>query len=77
MEHSQEHSSKGSSSNNTNANEVLIVKGAATLGNQSYSPNPITVEAGSTVTRTNVDKIIHTVLAKLTLSRQENYLTQA
>jgi nitrite reductase (NO-forming) len=61
MEHPQEHSSKLSPSNNTKANEVLILKGAAILGNQSYSPNPITIEAGSTVTWTNVDKIIHTV----------------
>jgi nitrite reductase (NO-forming) len=61
MEHPQEHSSKLSTSNNTKANEVLILKGAAILGNQSYSPNPITIEAGSTVTWTNVDKIIHTV----------------
>ncbi len=61
MEHPQKHSSKLSPSNNTKANEVLILKGAATLGNQSYSPNPITIEAGSTVTWTNVDKIIHTV----------------
>jgi nitrite reductase (NO-forming) len=47
--------------NNTNTNEVLIVNGAATLGNKSYSPNPITIEAGSTVTWTNIDNNMHTV----------------
>jgi nitrite reductase (NO-forming) len=47
------------SSNNTN--EVSIVKNAATLGDKSYSPNPIIVETGNTVTWTNMDNIVHTV----------------
>ncbi len=32
--------------NNSNANQVLIVKDAAALGDKSYSPNPITVKLG-------------------------------
>ena len=60
-EHPQKHSSNISSSNNTITNEVSIVKNAATLGDKSYSPNPITVETGNTVTWTNMDNIVHTV----------------
>ena len=31
------------------------------LGDKSYSPNPITVETGNTVTWTNIDNIVHTI----------------
>ena len=55
-EHPQEHPS-----NNTKTNEVLIVKGAATLGDKSYLPTTITVKGGSTVTWTNIDNNMHTV----------------
>jgi nitrite reductase (NO-forming) len=48
------------SSDNTETN-VEIVKGAATLGNKSYSPDTISVESGSTVTWTNMDTNMHTV----------------
>jgi nitrite reductase (NO-forming) len=58
-EQPQKRSSNISSSNNTN--EVSIVKNAATLGDKSYSPNPIIVETGNTVTWTNMDNIVHTV----------------
>ena len=37
------------------------MKKAATLGDKSYSPNPIITEAGSTVTWINTDNIVHTV----------------
>jgi len=57
----QERSSKVSSSNNTRTNEVLIMKGAATLGNQSYSPNPISIQVGNTVKWNNIDNTMHTV----------------
>ena len=60
-EHPQKQSSNISSSNNSITNEVSIVKNAATLGDKSYSPNPITVETGNTVTWTNTDNIVHTV----------------
>ena len=58
-EQPQKRSSNISSSDNTN--EVSIVKNAATLGDKSYSPNPIIVETGNTVTWTNMDNIVHTV----------------
>jgi nitrite reductase (NO-forming) len=57
----QEHSSKVSTSNNTKANEVLIMKGAATLGNKSYSPNPISIQVGNTVIWKNSDNTMHTI----------------
>jgi len=38
---------------------VTIVSGARTLGNLAYSPNPITVAAGATVTWTNADSTTH------------------
>jgi nitrite reductase (NO-forming) len=60
-EHLQEHSSNASSANNTKTNEVSIVRKAATLGDKSYSPNPVITDAGSTVTWTNLDNIVHTV----------------
>jgi nitrite reductase (NO-forming) len=49
------------SSNYAKTNEAIIVKGGATLGNKSYSPNPITVKAGTVVTWTNRDTNVHTV----------------
>ncbi len=60
MTHSQEQSSNASSLNITTT-EVSIVKGAATHGDKSYLPNPIVVEAGRTVTWTNIDNMVHTV----------------
>ena len=60
MEH-QENSSKVSASNNTSTSEVLPIKGATTLGNKSYSPNPISIQLGNTVVWNNMDNIMHTV----------------
>ena len=60
------------------SNEVSIVKNVATLGDKSYSPNPITVETGNTVMWNNMDNIY--ILLRLVypiLSTQENYLIQA
>ena len=53
-------SSLNSSSNN-NEMEVSIVKGATTLNNKAYSPNPLKIKIGSTVTWLNKDNTIHTV----------------
>ncbi len=54
----------GSSSNSTtaptNGTPVSIVSGASTLSTTSYSPNPITVAVGGTVTWTNNDNTAHT-----------------
>jgi len=55
------HSPSVLSSNNSKTNEVSIVKKAATLGDKAYSPNPIMIKAGSTVTWINTDNIVHTV----------------
>jgi plastocyanin len=41
--------------------KVLIVPGAGTLGDKGFSPNPIHVKVGDTVTWTNVDNMEHTV----------------
>jgi plastocyanin len=38
---------------------VTIVPGARTLGSQAFSPNPLTVPAGATVTWTNADTSTH------------------
>ena len=40
---------------------MTIVKGATTLGDKSYSPNPITVKVGNVMTWKNHDSTIHTV----------------
>jgi plastocyanin len=41
--------------------KVSIVPGAATLGDKGFSPNPINVKVGDTVTWTNGDNMEHTV----------------
>jgi len=41
--------------------KVLIVQGAATLGDKGFSPNPINVKVGDNVTWTNIDNMEHTV----------------
>ena len=57
----EEHATKLSTPNNTRTSEVLISKGAATLGNKSYSPNPINIKVGTTVKWNNIDSTMHTV----------------
>jgi plastocyanin len=54
-----------SSSNNTpstptGAMQVSIVTGSSTLTTNAYSPNPLTVPVGSTVTWVNNDSTAHT-----------------
>lgn len=39
---------------------VSIPSGASALGSQAFPPNPLTVDAGTTVTWTNTDSIAHT-----------------
>lgn len=41
--------------------KVLILPGAATLGDKGFSPNPIHVKVGDTVTWANIDNMEHTV----------------
>ena len=57
----QEQSSNASFANNSITNEVTIVKKAATLGDKSFSPNPVISNSGNTITWTNTDNIVHTV----------------
>ena len=40
---------------------VSIVLGASTLGDKAYSPNPMNVKVGDTVTWTNDDSQAHTI----------------
>jgi plastocyanin len=42
-------------------NKASIVPGASTLADKAYSPDPIKVKAGNTVTWTNDDTSFHTV----------------
>ena len=51
----------GASGGNTTTSSVSIVSGASTLTTDAYSPNPIQVSVGTTVTWTNDDAQPHTV----------------
>jgi plastocyanin len=42
-------------------NNVSIVSGASTMADKAYSPNPVNVKVGDTVTWTNDDSQPHTV----------------
>ena len=53
-------SSSSSPSSPSNGTSVSIPVGARSLGASAYSPNPVTVTAGTTVTWTNGDSIAHT-----------------
>jgi plastocyanin len=53
----------GATSGNTIATSVSIVPGASTLTTDAFSPNPIQVSVGTTVTWTNNDAEPHTVNA--------------
>jgi nitrite reductase (NO-forming) len=44
-----------------NGETVSIVKGATTLDNKSFSPNPLKIKVGNTITWINKDNTIHTV----------------
>ncbi|HEY6537090.1 MAG TPA: plastocyanin/azurin family copper-binding protein [Candidatus Nitrosocosmicus sp.] len=48
-------------SNNGNSIEVSIVKDASAKGDKAFSPNPIKIKVGTTVTWTNNDNNIHTI----------------
>src|SRR5262249_49609321 len=45
---------------NNNGTPVTIVNGAQVLTNTAYSPNPLTINAGTAVTWTNKDSTTHT-----------------
>jgi plastocyanin len=48
------------STGNNNGTPITIVNGAQVLTNTAYSPNPLTISAGATVTWTNKDTTTHT-----------------
>ena len=41
--------------------QVSIVKGATTLNDKAFSPNPLKIKVGNTITWINKDNTIHTV----------------
>ncbi len=47
--------------NSTSGKNVSIVSGASTLADKAFSPNPINIKVGSSVTWTNKDNVAHTV----------------
>jgi plastocyanin len=52
--------------------KVIIVPGAGTLGDKGFSPNPINIKVGDTVTWTNSDNMEHTVTSGTGPSAQSN-----
>lgn len=48
------------STGNNNGTPITIVGGAQTLTTTAYSPNPLTISAGTTVTWNNKDTTTHT-----------------
>ena len=50
-----------STQTNTTGTQVSIVQGASTMTDKAFSPNPVTVKVGDTVTWTNDDNQPHTV----------------
>ena len=66
MQHDSSSSSSNKSSSSpsaltNNGETVSIVKGATNLDNKSFSPNPIKIKVGNTITWVNNDNTIHTV----------------
>ena len=64
MQHSTASSSNKSSSSIASPNNevtVSIVKGATSLNSKAFSPNPIKIKVGNTITWINNDNTIHTV----------------
>ena len=47
--------------NSTGGKNVQMVPGASTLADKAFSPNPINVKIGGSVTWTNKDNVAHTV----------------
>jgi plastocyanin len=48
------------STGNNNGTPITIVSGASVLTTTAYSPDPLTISAGTTVTWTNKDSTTHT-----------------
>jgi plastocyanin len=43
--------------------KVSIVRGASTLADKAFSPNPVNVKIGDTITWVNEDSVFHTVVS--------------
>ena len=56
-------SSPSTPSGNTTGTQVSIVANSSTLTTTAYSPNPVTISVGGTVTWTNNDSTAHTASA--------------
>ncbi len=52
---------QSSSSPSSNSTKVSVVKGATTLGNKAFSPSPLKIKVGSTITWINNDNNIHSI----------------
>jgi plastocyanin len=50
-----------STQTSTAGTQVSIVQGASTMADKAFSPNPVTVKVGDTITWTNNDNQFHTV----------------
>jgi plastocyanin len=50
-----------STQTSTTGTQVSIVQGASTMADKAFSPNPVTVKVGETITWTNNDNQFHTV----------------
>jgi plastocyanin len=61
MENHRQASSFNSSSATDNSTKISIVNGAATLGDNAFSPSHIKIKVGGTIVWTNNDSNIHTV----------------
>jgi plastocyanin len=55
--------SAGSSGGTASGTKVSIVEGASTMTDKAFNPNPVTVKVGDTITWTNDDSQIHTVVS--------------
>src|SRR5438067_6938488 len=51
----------GGSNTTSSGTKASIVSGASTMTDKAFSPNPINVKVGGTVTWTNDDTMFHTV----------------
>jgi plastocyanin len=61
MEEHHRQMPSSSSQPSSNTNKVSILKGATTLGDKAFLPNPLKIKVGTTVTWTNDDNNLHTV----------------
>lgn len=61
--------------NESSVNIVLVVSGASAMGDKAFSPNPITVRIGDTVTWKNTDIESHTITSNSSNDRSNTNST--